>query len=82
MQLLTYTPQNLLSEIVQLLVGGISGIATGIGDGLSTLAQSVFIETSDGSLTVFGSLVVIFAGVSLAIGLSRYIVNFLTSWGK
>ena len=48
-------------------------VATGIGQGLSTLAQSVFLDTSGASptLSAFGALVVIFAGISLAIGLCR-----------
>lgn len=74
----------LLTEIIQLLVGGISGVATGIGGGLSTLATSIFIaEGAEGAktLSVFGGLIVIFAGISLAIGLSRWVVNFVTSLG-
>ena len=74
----------LLIEIIQLLVGGISGVAKGIGGGLSELAQSIFISAgADGaqSLSVFGGLIVIFAGISLAIGLSRWVVNFVTSLG-
>ena len=74
---------NILTEIINLLVGGISGVATGIGQGLSTLAQSVFLDTSGASptLSAFGALVVIFAGISLAIGLCRWVVNFVTSLG-
>lgn len=75
----------LLVEIIQLLVGGISGVATGIGNGLSELAKSIFISIGEGgaqSLSVFGGLIVIFAGISLAIGLSRWVVNFVTSLGS
>ena len=74
---------NILTEIINLLVGGISGVATGIGQGLSTLAQSVFLDTSGAAptLSAFGALVVIFAGISLAIGLCRWVVNFVTSLG-
>ena len=79
---------GILSEIISLLTGGITGVATGIGQGLSTLAKSVFIETvGEGSsataqLSAFGSLIVIFAGIGLAIGLSRWVVNFCTSFGS
>ena len=78
---------GILSEIISLLTGGITGVATGIGQGLSTLAQSVFIQTTgEGasattSLSTFGALIVIFAGIGLAIGLSRWVVNFCTSLG-
>ena len=74
---------TLLTEIITLMVGGITGIAEGVGAGLSTLATSIFLtgtgETQ--TLSVFGSLVVIFAGISLAIGLSRWVLNFVTSLG-
>lgn len=78
---------GLLTQIIQLLVGGISGVATGIGGGLSTLAENIFmttVGTGEGAtteLSVFGSLIIIFAGISLAIGLCRWVVNFVTSLG-
>lgn len=73
-------PVALLTNIIQILVGGITGIAEGIGAGLSTLATNIFL-TSTGSLSVFGSLIVIFAGISLAMALCRWVVNFVTSLG-
>lgn len=78
---------QIMQAIIEILVGGISGVATGIGQGLSTLAQSVFLQTTGSgesattSLSVFGVLVVVFAGISLAIGLSRWVVNFVASLG-
>ena len=78
---------QIMQSIIEILVGGISGVATGIGQGLSTLAQSVFLQTTgEGaqattSLSTFGVLVVVFAGISLAIGLSRWVVNFVASLG-
>lgn len=74
-----------LSEIIAILVAGISGIATGIGEGLSTLVTSIFLTTgADGAmeLSVFGGLIVVFAGISLAIGLCRWVVNWLSSLGN
>lgn len=77
----------ILTEIIELLVGGITGVAKGIGSGLSDLAQSIFLTTTGSgadattSLSVFGALIIIFAGISLAIGLSRWVVNFCTSLG-
>lgn len=75
---------SVMTEIIELLVGGIAGVAEGIGGGLQTLATSIFLEgTGDSaSLSVMGSLVVIFAGISLAIGLSRWVLNFVTSLGE
>lgn len=81
------TGVQIMQSIIEILVGGISGVASGIGQGLSTLAQSVFLQTTgEGaqavtSLSTFGVLVVVFAGISLAIGLSRWVVNFVASLG-
>lgn len=75
-----------LTEIISILVGGVTGIATGVGEGLSTLVKSIFITgagTTENpyALSVFGSLIVVFAGISLAIGLSRLVVHWLTTLG-
>lgn len=75
----------ILTEIITILVAGISGIASGIGEGLTTLVTSIFLETgAEGAMTLstFGGLIVVFAGISLAIGLSRWVVNWVTSLGN
>lgn len=55
-----------LNEIITLLVAGISGIATGIGEGLSQLVQTIFLKMGTGGevegLSVFGGVIIIFAG--------------------
>ena len=66
--------QGVLTEIISLLVGGIQGIATGIGQGLQQLVTAIFL-TGEGTtaspyaLSVYGGVIVVFAGISLAIGL-------------
>lgn len=78
---------QIMQSIIEILVGGITQVAQGIGSGLSTLAQSVFLQTTgEGAqakteLSTFGVLIVVFAGISLAIGLSRWVVNFVASLG-
>lgn len=74
---------EVLSEIIELLVAGISGIASGIGSGLTALVQNIFLDTTGDTtkLSVFGGVIIVFAGVSLAIGLSRWVVNWVTSLG-
>lgn len=72
---------EILKQIIEILVAGITGIASGVGSGLTTLAQSIFIGSEPGTLTVFGGLVVVFAGISLAIGLCRWVVDWITSLG-
>lgn len=74
----------LVQEIISILVSGISGIATGIGSGLTDLVKAIFVDATGSSgpvLSIFGGLVVVFAGVSLAIGLSRWVVDWVTSLG-
>lgn len=75
-----------LTELIQLLVGGITGIASGIGTGLSALVKDIFLdgtgtESDPYALSVFGGVIGIFAGISLAIGLSRLIFNWIVSLG-
>ena len=74
---------EVLTEIIELLVAGISGIASGIGSGLTTLVSNIFLDTTGDTtkLSVFGGVIIVFAGVSLAIGLSRWVVNWVTSLG-
>ena len=70
---------TMLSTIISLITGGITGIATGIGQGLSTLTQSIFM--AEGDLSLFAGVVFIFVGISLAMSLCRWVVNFITSLG-
>ena len=74
----------IVSQIIEILVSGISGIATGIGGGISELVRSIFFTTTGETTTMslFGIMIVVFAGISLAIGLSRWVLQFLTSLGS
>lgn len=72
----------ILNQIIEILIAGITGIAGGIGSGLTTLAQAIFLGSEAGTLSVFGGLVVVFAGISLAIGLCRWVVDWITSLGS
>lgn len=56
---------NVLTEIIGLLTEGITGIAEGIGGGLQNLVTEIFLKTGENgaqSLSVFGGVIVIFAG--------------------
>lgn len=73
---------ELLTEIIGILVGGITEMAQGIGSGLSSAAQAIFINSGEGGgLSVFGTLIVVFAAISLAMGLCRLVYQFVTSLG-
>lgn len=77
------TGTAILQAIIEILVGGITKVAEGIGAGLSSLATSVFLtgtgETQ--TLSTFGILIVVFAGISLAVGLSKFVVKWVASLG-
>ena len=75
-----------LTEIIELLTSGISGMATGIGGGLANLVKSIFLEVGETGavegLSIFGGVIVVFAGVALAVGLSKLVVHWVTSLGS
>ena len=75
----------ILQEIISILTGGITGIASGIGSGLTELVENIFLVSGEGgveSLSTFGGIVIVFAGISLAVGLCRWVVNWVTSLGN
>lgn len=74
---------EIVTQIIAILVAGLQGIATGIGGGLKALVDSIFFTTVEGvtSMSTFGIMVVVFAGISLAIGLSRLVVRWLSTLG-
>jgi hypothetical protein len=74
----------IVTEIIEILTAGITGIATGIGSGLKSLVDNIFFTTAEGgaaTMSTFGIMICVFAGISLAIGLSRLIVRWLSSLG-
>lgn len=80
---------SILEQIIEILIGGLKSIGAGIGEALSSMAESIFIvkTTADGgatttSLSTFGSLIIVFAGISLGLALTRWVLNFITSLGN
>lgn len=74
-----------LTEFIGLLVGGITSLATGIAQGVASMASELFLTTSEGTVTglsVFGGIVGIFAGVSLAVGITTRVYTWVTSLGN
>lgn len=73
----------ILTEIIKILTGGLVQMAAGIGEGLNSLVSNIFVtgEGDSQTLSTFGTVVVVFAGVSLAVALSRWVVNFVASLG-
>lgn len=60
-------------------------MAQGIASGLNTMATNLFIVTdaTNGtqSLSVFGGVVAIFAGIALAVGLTTLVTKWIMSLG-
>lgn len=78
---------QVVTNIVEILGSGIVGLASKIGQGVSALVNDLwFTTTGTGSdavttMSVFAIMVCVFAGIGLAIGLSRLIFNWLGSLG-
>ena len=74
---------EIMTSIINLMIGALAGIGQGIGGALSEMATAIFLTGTGDSqtLSVFGTLVIIFAGLSLAFGLTRFVLNFITSLG-
>lgn len=79
---------DLLKDIIEIIVGGITEMASGIGSGVSALAEGIFVTSSvvEGvtkySLTTFGGLVCVFAGIALAVGLGRFVLTWVRTLGN
>ena len=78
------TGTELVSAIIEILVSGITGVASGVGSGLSELASSIFFSGTGETqtLSVLGICILAFAGISLALALCRWVLNFFTSLGS
>ena len=75
-----------LTELVELLVGAIVDLAKGIASGVTTMASELFLthDATTGAITglsVFGGVVGIFAGISLAVGITTKVYMWIVSLG-
>lgn len=78
---------TVLTEFIQLLVGGIVELARGISSGVSQMASALFLKTNETTgavegLSIFGGIIGIFAGVALAVGITTRVFLWVTSLGK
>lgn len=71
-----------MTAILELLFGGFTETAKQMGLGLSKFVEGIFLNTEGGALTTFGMLAVIFAGIALALSLCKFILVWVTSFGK
>ena len=71
--------------MLEILTGGFTIVAQKMGAGVTALVEGIFLTTpTEGgtqSLSTFGVIIIVFAGVSLSLGLARWVINFCTSLG-
>lgn len=74
---------SIVTEITEILVAGITNLASGIGSGLNSMVSGLFVTTTDGvsSLSAFGSIVAVFGGIALAVGLTTLVTRWIMSLG-
>ncbi len=77
---------SVLSEIVGILVGGLTSMASGIAGGLNEMATKLFVtgtgaESDPFKLSTFGGIVAIFGGIALAVGLTTLVTKWIMSLG-
>lgn len=77
---------EVLSEFVKILVSGIVDLAKGIAHGVTEMATALFLKTGEAGavtgLSTFGGILAIFAGLSLAIGITTKVYTWITSLGN
>ena len=75
-----------LTEFVNILVGGIVDLGKGIAQGVAEMASALFLKTGEQGavtgLSTFGGIVAIFAGLALAVGITTKVYLWVTSLGK
>lgn len=78
---------DIMTAITGGLTGAITGIGAGIGSGIKALVNSLAFDTitvgseTSTTLSVFFTLTIVFAGVTLAIGLCKRIFSWIGSLG-
>lgn len=82
MVLAAMTGTEILQAIIEILVGGLTQMATGIGAGVNAFATNIFLGTNQESLSIVAILVAVFGGIGLAVGLGRRILKWVTSFGR
>lgn len=75
---------EVFTTFLTILLGSVTQVATALGSGLSALVKSIFITTNGSStaLSDFGQIIGLFGGISLALGLAYWVVNFIRSFGN
>lgn len=77
---------QVLNDFIAILVGGIVDLAEGLASGVAAMATKLFLvedpTTHALSLSSFGGLVALFAGIALAVGITTKVYIWITSLGN
>lgn len=77
---------ELVKQMCDILVSGITSLSSGIGSGLSTLVKDIFVTVGENGtitgLSVFGTVILSFGAIALAVGLCRMVVYWVQSLGN
>lgn len=80
------TMGDILKDFIQLLVGGVADMATGIATGVNGFVKDLFLEVDAQGvivgLSTFGAVIAIFGGIALAVGITTLIFNWIRSAGN
>lgn len=76
------TASALMEQIITILFSGVTQTATSLGSGIVAFINALIYTTPEGAttpvLSSFFTIVLIFAGVSLALSLGYWAISFLT----
>lgn len=77
---------TVLTEFINILVGGVTQMATGLAGGIVAMAKALFLEVNAETgavtgLSIFGGVIAIFAGISFAVGITTRVYLWVTSLG-
>lgn len=72
---------NFVTQMVEILVSGITGIGQGIGSGVNSFVTALAVTgTGDtATISVFLTFVCVFAAIALGVGLTRHIFGWIES---
>lgn len=78
--------ENVLTDFIDLLVGGITNLGAGIGTGMNQFVQDLFLKVDQTGavegLSIFGGVTAVFGGIGLAVGITTAIFLWIRSIGQ
>lgn len=77
---------EVLKSFITIIISGLTDFAKGIGAAINDTVTSLCLVTSEQGavtgLSTFGGVLAIFAGISLAVGITTLIFHFVKGLGK